>query len=238
MNGLSFDARTVLVTGGSSGIGAATVRMFRSHGAVVWVLDRTPPEDDSAAFLEADVTRPEQVERAIARARAETGRLDALVCCAGITRDAVLWKLSEEDWRSVLEVNLTGAFHCVRSAAVAMREGKGGSIVLVASINGERGKFGQCNYAASKAGLIGLAKSAARELGAFGIRVNVVSPGLTETPMTADLPDAARADAMGQILLGRIATPRDVAGPILFLCSDLARHVTGHVLRVDGGQYL
>jgi acetoacetyl-CoA reductase/3-oxoacyl-[acyl-carrier protein] reductase len=236
--GLAFEARCVLVTGGSSGIGAATVRMFREHGASVYVLDRTPPGDDLSPFLEADVTDSKQVEQAIGRARAECGRLDALVCCAGITRDGVLWKLSDEDWSSVLEVNLTGAFHCVRAAAGPMREGGAGSIVLVSSINGERGKFGQANYSASKAGLIGLGKSAARELGRFGIRVNVVAPGLTDSPMTRDLPEAARTAALAESVLGRPARPEDVAGAILFLCSELARHITGQVLRVDGGQYL
>lgn len=236
--GLSFEARCVVVTGGASGIGAATARMFRDHGASVYVLDRSPPEDHANRFLEADVTRPEEVGRAIARAQAESGRLDALVCCAGITRDGVLWKLSDEDWSAVLAVNLTGAFHCVRAAAGLMREGGAGSIVLVSSINGERGKFGQSNYSASKAGLIGLAKSAARELGRFGIRVNVVAPGLTDSAMTRDLPDAARAAALAESVLGRAACPEDVAGPILFLCSELARHITGQVLRVDGGQYL
>lgn len=236
--GMAFDGRCVVVTGGASGIGAATARLFRDHGASVYVLDRAPPEDDASRFLEADVTRPEEVGRAIARAQAECGRLDALVCCAGITRDGVLWKLSDEDWSAVLAVNLTGAFHCVRAAAGLMREGGAGSIVLVSSINGERGKFGQSNYSASKAGLIGLAKSAARELGRFGIRVNVVAPGLTDSAMTRDLPDAARAAALAESVLGRAARPEDVAGPILFLCSELARHITGQVLRVDGGQYL
>jgi NAD(P)-dependent dehydrogenase (short-subunit alcohol dehydrogenase family) len=236
--GLAFEARCVVVTGGSSGIGAATARMFREHGASVYVLDRAPPADDASPFLEADVTNAREVEQAIGRARAECGRLDALVCCAGITRDGVLWKLTDDDWSAVLAVNLTGAFYCLRAAAGHLRDGGGGSIVLVSSINAERGKFGQTNYAASKAGLTGLAKSAARELGRFKVRVNVVAPGLTESPMTAGLPEAARSAALAESLLGRFARPEDVAGPILFLCSELSRHVTGQVLRVDGGQYL
>jgi acetoacetyl-CoA reductase/3-oxoacyl-[acyl-carrier protein] reductase len=232
----AFDGACIAVTGGSSGIGAATARMFRQAGASVHVLDRTPPSDGGFAFHETDVRDAIQVERAIGDARAATGRLDALVACAGITRDGVVWKMTDDDWQTVVAVNLTGAFHCVRAAAPHLREGGGGSIVLVGSINGERGKFGQANYAASKAGLIGLAKSAARELGRFGIRVNVVAPGITETPMTRDLPDASRSNAIAEVVLGRAASPDDVAGPILFLCSDLARHVTGQVLRVDGGQ--
>jgi acetoacetyl-CoA reductase/3-oxoacyl-[acyl-carrier protein] reductase len=238
MSPLSFAGKCVLVTGGSSGIGAAVARMFAEAGASVHVLDRVAPSVPTGSFHEVDVTDAGQVEHAVATARAESGRLDVLVACAGIARDGVLWKLSDEDWSSVLAVNLTGAFHCVRAVARHLREGGGGAIVLVSSINGERGKFGQANYSASKAGLIGLAKTAARELGRFGIRVNVVSPGMTDTKMSRALPEAARATAVNETAIGRSATPDDVAGPVLFLCSELARHVTGQVLRVDGGQYM
>lgn len=233
-----LSGKCVVVTGGSNGIGAATARMFDSAGATVHVLDRTPPDAFCGTFHEVDVTKAGDVDQAITSARAAAGRLDALVACAGITRDGVVWKLSDADWNEVLAVNLTGAFNCVRAASRHLKEGQGGTIVLVSSINGERGKFGQTNYSASKAGLIGLAKSAARELGKWGTRVNVVCPGLTDTQMTEGMPEAARAAALNESVLGRAATPKDVAGPILFLCSDLARHVTGQVLRVDGGQYM
>jgi NAD(P)-dependent dehydrogenase (short-subunit alcohol dehydrogenase family) len=165
-------------------------------------------------------------------------RLDVLVHCAGVTRDAVLWKLPPADWRTVMAVNLDSAFHLLRGAVPWMRQGGGGSVVLVTSINGERGKLGQSAYAASKAGLIGLGRTAARELGRFGIRVNLVSPGLVATPMTADLPPAVVEQALAESVLGRAGEPDDVAQAILFLAADGARHVTGQVLRVDGGQLI
>jgi NAD(P)-dependent dehydrogenase (short-subunit alcohol dehydrogenase family) len=144
--------------------------------------------------------------------------------------------MADDAWSEVLRVNLDSAFHLIRAAAPKMREGGGGSMVLIASINGERGKFGQANYAASKAGLIGLARSAAAEMGRFEVRVNAVAPGWIETPMTAALPAEARARALGESLLGRTGTPDDVARVVLFLVSSLSRHVTGQVIRVDGGQ--
>jgi acetoacetyl-CoA reductase/3-oxoacyl-[acyl-carrier protein] reductase len=155
---------------------------------------------------------------------------------AGVTRDAVLWKLPPSDWDLVLRVNLTGAFHLLRALAPFLREAGHGSVVLVGSINGLRGKAGQAAYAASKAGLVGLAKTSARELGARGVRVNVVAPGLADTPMIASLAPEWRDRARGESALGRIAAPEDVASAIVFLLSDAARHVTGQVLNVDGGQ--
>ena len=161
-----------------------------------------------------------------------------MVHCAGITRDGVLWKLSSDDWRAVMAANLDSAFYLLHAAVPALRAAGGGAVVLVSSINGERGKAGQANYAASKAGLNALARTAARELGRFGIRVNAVAPGWVETPMTAALPEELRQRALAETALGRLGRPEDVAGAVLFLCSDLARHVTGQVLRVDGGQLI
>jgi NAD(P)-dependent dehydrogenase (short-subunit alcohol dehydrogenase family) len=148
----------------------------------------------------------------------------------------MLWKLHVEDWNAVLRVNLSGAWFLLRAMVPHMRAAGDGSVVLVGSINGARGKIGQSAYAASKAGVVGLAKSAARELGHFGVRVNVVAPGFVETPMTAPLADEFRAKAIAETSLGRVAHPDDVVGAILFLLSQSARHVTGHVLNVDGGQ--
>lgn len=237
MNELLFTHQTVVITGGASGIGAETARAFAERGANVYILDRAQNVNITNYHC-VDVTNQESVDRAIGQIADSSGRLDAVVACAGITRDNVLWKLTHDDWQRVLDVNLTGSFNIVRAAAPRMRVRKAGSIVLVSSINGERGKFGQANYAASKAGVIALMKSAARELGTFGIRANAVAPGLVETPMTSTLPDEIKQKAIAESALGRAGRPRDIANAILFLCSPLAAHVTGHVLRVDGGQYM
>jgi len=237
MIAIDLEDRSVLVTGASGGIGAAAARALAAAGATVFGLDLEPGPGERARFIRADVTKAEEVTSAVERVVAETGRLDAVVAAAGIIRDRVLWKMPLEDWRQVLAVNLDGSFHVLRSAAPALRARGGGSIVLVASINGERGKFGQANYAASKAGVIGLAKTAARELGAFGIRVNAVSPGYIDTAMTRGLPEDATRAAVEGSCLGRIGSPDEVASAILFLCSDLSAFVTGQVLRVDGGLY-
>jgi 3-oxoacyl-[acyl-carrier protein] reductase len=235
---LSFSGKTVLVTGGASGIGAAVETIFRNHGARVYCLDVKCPPDTESRYITGDVTRPADVVGAVDQAIAETGRLDAVVASAGINRDRAVWKLSDEEWRSVMAVNLDGAFHLVRAAIPHFRERRSGAIILISSINGERGKRGQANYAASKAGMIALAKSAARELGSFGIRVNVVAPGFIETPMTRDLPAEIREAAVCETALGRTGSPEDVAMAVLFLCSEMARHITGQVIRVDGGQYM
>ncbi len=238
MNDLAFDGQTVLVTGAGRGIGAATADAFEARGAVVYRLDLEKPAQPGERFIAADVTRSHEVDRAVAAAVDGTGRLDAVIACAGIIRDHVLWKLSDDDWRAVLAVNLDGAFHLLRAAAPHFKARAGGAAVLISSISAERGRFGQANYAASKAGMIGLAKTAARELGRYGTRVNVVAPGFIDTPMTRTLPAAARDAEAKESVLGRIGVPEDVAGTVLFLCSRLAAHVTGQVLRVDGGQYI
>ena len=237
---MPFDlaGQVALVTGSASGIGAAVVDAFRAAGAEVASLDVNPrPERAGVLDLTVDVTDSIQVQDAVTTARDSLGRIDALVHCAGITRDAVHWKLDLENWNEVLDVNLTGSFLLLKSVIPVMRAQQGGSVVLLSSINGMRGKFGQANYSASKAGVIALARTAALEAGAFGIRVNAVAPGLVHTPMTEQLPAEVRQQALDRIPLGRAAEPDDVAGPILFLCSPLARHITGTVLRVDGGQW-
>ncbi len=232
---LSLHGRRALVTGGSGGIGAATVALLGAAGADVTSLDRpglTPPP--GAHPLPCDLSDPVALERLCSEL--EPQRFELFVHCAGITRDAVLWKMRPADWSAVMRVNLDSAFWLLRALVPGMRAAGRGAAVLVSSINGERGKFGQSNYAASKAGLLGFAKSAARELGRFGIRVNAVAPGLIRTPMTSDLSGDVITTALEETALGRLGDPDDVARAILFLCSDLARHVTGQVLRVDGGQ--
>ena len=234
-DGPSFDGRVAVVTGGASGIGAALVERLKTRGVLVASLDvRAAPASDLS--FEVDVGDADAVLRAVHRINSELGPPTLAVHCAGITRDAMLWKLAVEDWESVLRVNLSGAWFLLRAMVPYMRTAGTGSVVFVGSINGARGKIGQSAYAASKAGLVGVAKTAARELGRFGVRVNVVAPGFVETPMTAALADEFRAKAIAETAVGRVADPGDIVGAIEFLLSPAARHITGHVLNVDGGQ--
>jgi len=237
--GPSLKGKLAVVTGGGGGIGSATVAQFRAAGALVVAVDRPGlAPADAHDFISTDLADGKQIEALVGEIDARHGRVDVLVHCAGIARDAVLWKLRPEQWSEVLAVNLDSAFHLLRLLAPIMRRTGGGAIALVASINGERGKFGQANYVASKAGLIGLAKTAALELGGFGIRVNCIAPGWIETKLTAPLADEFRQRALAETPLGRLGRPEDVASAALFLCSDMSRHVTGQVLRVDGGQLM
>lgn len=237
---LSLEGRNALVTGGCGGIGSAVVRSLLEAGARVAVLDlpgTAPP--GGAVLFPCDLADRGSLRAAAAEAGDRfDGRLHALVHCAGITRDAVLWKMSDEDWARVLRVNLDAAFWLLKEAVPMLRRAGAGSVVLISSINGDRGKLGQANYAASKAGLQALAKTAARELGRFSVRVNAVAPGFVLTPMTEGIPEEFRRKAVDETVLGRAGAPEDVAHAVLFLLSDLARHVTGQVVRVDGGQLI
>lgn len=247
---LALAGRVALVTGAAGGIGAAVSRALAAEGCDVALLDRLPCTalDDLAATLErggrralplagdvADFTRAAALVEQVVSA---LGGLDIVVCAAGITRDAMSWKMQESQWDDVIDVNLKGCFNYVHAAAPVLRARGWGRLVMITSINGMRGKVGQANYAASKAGVIGLAQSVARELGPSGVTVNAVAPGMVATDMTHSLPadiiEAARAESV----LGRVAEPEDVAGVVAFLCSEQARHITGSVIRVDGGQYI
>jgi len=233
-----LDGAAALVTGGAGAIGAAVAEALRAAGAAVTSADLGHGPDEGPDCVCCDVSDGEQVADLVEDLVQRRGGLDLVVHCAGVTRDGVLWKLSDDDWSTVLRVNLDSAFLVLRAAAPHLRRSERGAAVLISSINGERGKLGQCNYAASKAGLIGLSRSAAREFGRDGARVNVVAPGFIDTAMTATLPEAVRERAREEAVLGRHGEPRDVAGAVLFLCSKLSRHITGQVLRVDGGQLI
>jgi len=191
-----------------------------------------------AVALRADVSDFAAAEHAVAEAVGTLGKLDGLVCNAGITRDAVSWKMTEAAWDAVLDVNLKGCFAFCRAAAPVFRGQRRGSIVTIASINGMRGKFGQSNYAASKAGVIGLTKALARELGPSGVNVNCVAPGFIRTEMTASLPPAVVERAVEESALGRLGETDEVAAVVAFLLSDRARYITGEIIKVDGGQYI
>ena len=230
---------TAIVTGGGRGIGRAVVEALAGDAwvAAADVAFPTPPgpADEEVAL---DVRDAAQVTAAVERIARERGGLDWLVCCAGIVRDRVSWKMTDADWADVLAVNLTGAFHAARAAAPHLRRSSWGRVVFVSSINGIRGSFGQANYAASKAGLIGLARTLALELARDRVTVNVVAPGFIATDMTRDLPEEVHERAVQRTPLARIGRPAEVAATIRFLCSEAAGFITGAVLPVDGGQLL
>ena len=238
MNELDFNGRSIAVTGASGGIGEAVCADLIERGAFVTALDarEISIRHERLQFIECDVTSESSVEAAASQIiTAGRPTLSGLVACAGITRDAVHWKLAPDDWRQVLDVNLTGSFLVQRALTPLLRKSATASIVNISSINGIRGKFGQSNYAASKAGLIAFTKTVARELGAFDIRCNAIAPGWVETPMTASLTSEQREAAIRAAALGRTLEPSDIAHAATFLLSDLARSITGQVLTVDGG---
>jgi 3-oxoacyl-[acyl-carrier protein] reductase len=234
----SLAGKTALVTGGSRGIGAAIVRELARAGAAV-VLGYRAGADEAAALAEAVGGRAVQADVSTsgeaARLVEEAGDVDLLVNNAGVTRDGLLARMSDEDWREVLETNLSSVFYTCRAVARPMMKKRGGAIVNVSSIVGVHGNFGQTNYGASKAGIIGFTKSLARELGSRGVRANVVAPGYVSTRLTEVIPDEAKTLMLANTPLGRFGDPEDVARAVRFLCSDEASFITGEVLLVDGG---
>ena len=233
---LDFTERVAVVTGGARGIGLAITRGLLRHGATVHVFDMAPGEDaDAYHFHKVDIADSASVAEAVGSL---PQKVSLLVNNAGITRDSSVVKMTDDDWLSVLSVNLTGAFNMARAVAPGMREAGYGRIVNITSINGIRGKFGQANYSASKAGLIGLTKTLSRELGPKGITVNAVAPGMVMTEMALALPEEFLAKAKAESVLPELAAPEDIANAVLFLLSDAARMITGEVIRVDAGQYV
>jgi 3-oxoacyl-[acyl-carrier protein] reductase len=234
----TLENKIAVVTGGSGAIGSAIIAALEQQGACAVSLDVARPAAGAAPFQDCDVRDDGSVVSAIAKVQQIYGRLDLVVHAAGVSREAVLWKLAVEDWDFVQSVNLRGAFLLLRHAIPVMRAGEGGRIVLIGSINGSRGKFGTSAYSASKAGLIALARTVAREVARLGILINVVEPGWVRTPLTDGLPQAVRDAALAESLVGKYVEPADVAAAVAFLCGPGAKQITGQILRVDGGQSL
>jgi 3-oxoacyl-[acyl-carrier protein] reductase len=244
LNGLADDAfcslagRTALVTGGSRGIGRAIASELARAGASV-VIGYHSGADEAAELaaeiggraVQADVSSSEEAQRLVE----EAGDIDILVNNAGLTRDGLLARMSDDDWHAVIETNLSSVFYTCRAVTRPMMKKRGGAIVNISSIVGVHGNWGQTNYGASKAGIIGFTKSLARELGSRGVRANVVAPGYVTTRLTDVLPDEAKEAMLQNTPLGRLGNPADVAGAVRFLCSDEASFITGEVLLVDGG---
>jgi len=242
-----LEGRVAVVTGGSRGIGAAVCAELGAAGAEV-VVNYASSADaaeavcagireagGTATAVAGDISTPEGAAALVSQVESEVGPIAILVCNAGITRDNLIMKLSDDDWRAVVDTNLGGAFFTCRAVARPMLKRRAGAIVTMSSVVGVHGNAGQTNYAASKAGLIGLTKALAKELGGRGIRVNAIAPGYISTELTDALPEAARDAILGQTPLGRLGDPADVARAVRFLVSDAAAFVTGDVLAVDGG---
>lgn len=240
-----LDSRVAVVTGGAQGLGLAIAELFVAHGASVVLGDVNVAEAEAAAkrlgsaiALRADVTSEDDVRRLVGAACSEFGGIDVMVNNAGITRDSSLKKMTLEDFRLVIDVHLQGSWLGTKIAGLVMKEQRRGSIVNMSSISGKVGMFGQTNYSAAKAGIVGLTKAAAKELAGAGVRVNAVQPGLIRTAMTEAMPPDIYAAKEAEVPMGRAGEPAEVAGAALFLASDLSSYITGVVLEVAGGRHL
>ena len=248
--GTYLDGNSAIVTGGSLGIGSSIALKLAEYGANVAINYRKHKEEAKEVInrikslgrkglaVQANISNFEDAGKMVETVVKEFGGLNILVNNAGINWDGVIWKMTEEQWDNVIDINLKGYFNYIRAVAPIFREQKSGKIINVTSINGLRGKFGQANYSASKAGIIGLTKTVAKELGKYAINVNAIAPGLIETDMMKNATEEVRNMAIEEIVLKRIGQPEEVAEVVAFMCSDLARHITGEVIKVDGGQYI
>jgi 3-oxoacyl-[acyl-carrier protein] reductase len=247
---MSFEGKVALVTGGRRGIGRAIAETFAKGGAQVIIADRELSETQTTAdeiaaatgcktvALMVDVADSNSAAQMVAESLAQLGRVDILVNNAGVTRDTLILRMDESDWDTVLDVNLKGAWNCCRAVVRSMMKQRYGRIVNISSVSGLAGQAGQTNYSASKAGLIGLTKALAREVGSRGITVNAVAPGFVPTALTNDLPQELKDSMMKLIPLGRWGKPEEIAAAVAFLASDQAAYITGQVLSVDGGMMM
>src|SRR5512137_2686510 len=244
---MDLDGKNAIVTGASLGIGSACALDLAKNGADVAINYRKHDTEANAICdqikamgrrglaVRADVASFNDAQAMVATVVKEFGRVDILVNNAGVNRDAVIWKMTEQQWDEALDINLKGYFNYIRAVAPLFREQGSGKIVNITSINGLRGKFGQANYSAAKAGIIGLTKTVAKELGKYNVNVNAIAPGLIETEMMKNADPLVLEAAMEEIVLKRLGQPEDIANLVAFLCSDLSRHITGEVIKVDGG---
>lgn len=238
--------KIAIVTGGSNGIGKATVRKFVAEGAKVAIWDVSDAagkelQAELAAggaeviYQHVDTTHPEEIEAAVAAVKAAYGRIDILINNAGITRDATLLKMTGEQWQTVIDVNLTGVFNCIKEVAPIMVEHGSGCIINASSVVGLYGNFGQTNYSATKGGLIAMTKTLSKELGRKGVRVNAVAPGFILTDMVSAMPPEVLEKMAAKVPLNRLGQPDDIANVYVFLCSDMAAYINGATISVDGG---
>jgi len=242
---MRLEKKVVLITGASGGIGESLALSFAQEGTdlILWdiiepkiaLLDKIKNFSREVLFQKVDMTKMEEVGKAMGENCEKLKRLDVLINNAGITRDNLLLRMSEEDWETVMKVNLKGTFNCIKTASKFMMRQKYGKIINIASVIGLIGNIGQSNYAASKAGILGLTKSAARELARFKINVNAIAPGYIDTPMTQKLPLKVKEEMLKNIPLGRFGKPDDVAKTAIFLASEESSYLTGQVIKVDGG---
>jgi len=247
---MELEGKIAIVTGGTRGIGRAIVLDLAANGADIALNYRKSVDlaqelaeiirgmGRRALVIQADVSSFDDAHAMVEKVLNDFGQVDILVNNAGMNWDGVVWKMSEEQWDRVISVDLKGTFNYTRAVTPVFREQGSGKIVNITSINGLRGKFGQTNYSAAKAGVIGFTKACARELGRYSINVNSVAPGLIETEMVKEAPQKVRDMALAEIVLGRLGLPEEVAYVVTFLCTDKARHITGQVIQVDGGQYI